>query len=617
MAKTIDLDSRTIPDVCKELVNLEFSYGHDRHLRKYSHQMFARQKREIDNLFSEWLHETNKNLLNDVEIFVKDAMTSSSLFGQTKSSLHAANVILGMPLADYLPTLDTIEKYIDEIQHDLKVLRVGSTLTKKSNLLEVVSQIEGQANVLVIIDRIETIDFPLLKSLVDSLLDLLQRTTTNNIIVLFCMSNSSYIIERILPIRANTSMSKIRTIVKDPGDLIKSMSSKILMGGDFSFNVDPNIVNTISDDFVYNDPSVTNLKYLYQCSLFQHCIRNKHCFRNLAILLLPRNDLTKILKSEPNLIPGIKGLKSMSYKSANGLNWDNPSAVADLCFDQIKELRSYHQFILGQIQYYLDMLRDPTGESISDLNDIYSELVKYDDLGHSPLFVDEISKLHKFSTRSILGRLDRSTGQKRKLPKLRENHTDVYKILVEFKEKLINNDNSKDIVTELINSLLKHTQELKNPFKTPLSEVLFYSDVHSLEERALPTDWVFTPRDFLDKSDPFGMLYDLVHGGAEELSAFDLFNDFKYRFEELECRKRKDLGLSNSAVKLKVRPKRLRNTMAPLKINDDDHDEHPIDEGLLKALFLDLLIDMENMGLIKTGKRKNTKGTIKVCHWFD
>lgn len=616
MAKTINLDTRTTPDICKELVDLEFNYGHDKSIRKYSHQMFARQKQQINKLFSDWLQEINSNLLNDIELFVKESLSTTGLFEQTKCSfLHAANVILGMPSADYAPTLDSIEQHINDIYDDLKVLRIESGLSKKSNLLEALSQIRGEASVLVIIDRTETIDPPLLKSLTDSLYELLRETSADRVIVLFCMSNSSHTIEKILPIRIRTLMNNVKTIVKDPGEVFKQTSAKILMNGDFSFNLHPKTIDAIRNDFIYNDPSVTNLKYLCQCSLFYHYIKNKSYPKNSAILLLPQTQLAKILKSEPDLISSIKELKSMNSKVINGCNWNDANAVASLCCNLIQELRNYHQFILGQMLHYLDMILDTTGAGFDDLNDIYNRLVDYDDFGHSPMFVSEISNLQKYPTASILERLEKSTSYKMKFPKLKGKFTDVHSILMEFKEKLINNDNSRDIVIELINRLLKHTQELKNPLKMPLNEVLFYYDLESLENRALPNDWAFTPKDFIDRLTPFGILYDLIQAGAEEISAVDLFNDFKCRFEELERRKLMDIKLSSSGVKLKVRPKKLRNTTVPIRINDNS--EEIIDEGLLKALFLDLLIDMENMGLLKSDKKMSAKGTVKVCHWFD
>lgn len=614
MAKTIDLDSRTSPDVCNDLVNLEFSYGLDEQLRRRSHQIFTNHKQKISDLFSEWLQETNCKLLEDITLFIKKSLSKSTLFVQSGCGfLHTANVILGMPPADYLPTIDSIEQSIIKTQPKLRICRIGRGIFRKSHLLETFNLFEGSKELLVILEQVETIDIPLLKSLIDSLFAFLERKSSNRILILCCMSSSSHTLEKILPLRATTIMNRPTTIVKDPGDVVSSISARILTGCDIPFSLSYQVAHLIQEDFTYNDPSVTNLKYLYECSIFQHYMRNKHCPKNLATLLLPREVLTGVLKSEPGLISIIKNLTSIS-KHIDNINWKNPRSVATFCCDQIQKSRNYHKYLLAQMQYYLDMLMDEMRVGICHLTDIYAELAGHDDLGQSTRFVDEINKLQKYPTNSVLKRLDKSTRD-REVTKMNKEFKDVHPILVMYKEKLANNDDSKEVVVELINDLTKHTQELKNPLNMPFSEVLIFSDSESLEKKALPADWLLTPRDFTDTSSPYGVLYDLIKDCPEEISAADLFEDFKLRFEEMENFKRKKIRLSNSAMKIKLKPKKLRNTMAPLCVQDNG--EKNTDEGLVKAIFSDLLIDMENQGLIKFDKRRSQRGTIKICHWYD
>lgn len=617
--ETIDLTS--IPsDFSEELLKVQLDFNEERQILSLIQARYL-QQRDLSRAHSDrWLYKTNADLIEQIDQFIDKSFgdEKKALFRDVKSTqIHPASLILGMHASDHPPTLDMIERHINKEKPLIKIVRIKGGSIKKASLIETLTSVKDQKHLLVIIEQTEIVERTILNFLILYLYTMLTEGESRRLVVMFCLSSNCKDITQLLPTDTRNRLAKITTIVKEPRDGVLNMQSWLLEADDIVFEIGSNMMNLMYDNVLDVDASVENLRYIYQYAMFEH-------YSSYASLLTSApKELAKLVKSHSHLVSFIKNLKSVKDSGElSTVDWRDRMEVAKYCRKRIEYLKCYHEYVWTQFYHYLNLLRDETDQAFpSRLNDIYSEFMAHDDLGQSINFADAISKIPRYPVESIVKRISLCTQEHVKSSNSIKCE-DVYSILVVYKEKLENNDDCKPILKELADKLLKHSQILKNPLKMPLNEALYFNKSEIVRKRALPSTRFDALNDYLDKSNHFGILYRLIHNHVEEISAADLFNDFKDAVET-DCQEE-----LNSPEVPEVPPKKVkklcrRGTRASTRITNVPQQEvkkrvvvNKFDDGLLKAIFVDLIDCMERQGLVKLDRRRSKNGIIRRSVWL-
>jgi len=611
MSRAETCDLTTIPPgiFSDEWSKLNLYNDKQRFLDSCLQRRYVKQKRISDDLFHEWFHRSNAELVKEIQNFVESRDRVNYLIKNYHMNVvHAAAVNLGMQNSDHLHTIDMIEDELSNRCENLTIIRIDPSITKRQNLLDVLQEGCDQKRLLVMVEQTDTLSQTLIVYLVNFLHGLLSSGKTRQVAVLFFMSCSLNYLNLTSP-DTTRRLGPITTIVKQSSDMVLDVRRILLDTKDITFRLGPRLIDAIYENFIERDASIMNLKYLYQYSLFQHYSQKA------SLLTHPKADLLKIIQSHPQLIPYIRNLNSVKSNSNSiEIDWNNNNDVVDYCERCVRVLTQYHEFIWSQLYYYLDLLIDETGNSFpTDLGDIHLELSRYIDLGESVRFIDAIFKLRSFPIDRILKRiergLERSNGSTRKV----KGRKDVRSILAKFKNKFDNNSDCQEMVTDFTNELREHSQLLENPLKMPLSEAIYYNDTSSLKARLLPSTRFDASRSYADCSSDFGILYGLIQAGAEEMNACDLFEDFRQALGEHQ-KQIKRLKAEQEVSKAPARATRSSDIAA--KPARDPEVEEISDVGLQKAVFIDLLNCMSHQGIIKIDGRESKKGVVRKIAWL-
>lgn len=342
-------------DISEKLLNLKFDYDKDREITSHLFAQYRHQKSLSDDLFLDWLAQTNANLIRDIDNFIRHSLAIDGrkhLFQKCHSDLiHPATVILGMQATDHGPTLDMIEHHVRDEYPKLKIVRVGSGLCKKSQVIEIFSETFKSRDLLVIIEQTEIIEKRLLENLLSGLYDRLGDNSSDHIMIMFCMSGSWKKINHLFPIGIMNRMKKTTAIVKDSSVVFEDIQIRLIENEKLIFKLDPYTMKLIDDEFLERDASIMNIKYLYQYALFEH-----HTDR-ASLLTLSRNDLAKVLEANPKLLSDLKNLASLSDNKKNIFPM-NSTAFAEFCTKHIEQIQNHHQYLSYQISQYFILLRD-------------------------------------------------------------------------------------------------------------------------------------------------------------------------------------------------------------------------------------------------------------------
>lgn len=572
-ATTIDLTTIP-PTVFDGIGSIEFDFNDDRILKRAIKAQREAQRAFSQDLFSQWLNETNDKLINDIDVFIQRSLgLEDGLFTHVYSSIiHPAAIILGMQASDHARTLDTIEEHVKKT-FKTQVLRLQSGFSKKSNLETSLKQFKNDDRLLVMIEQVEIMDHMLIESLILKLHEMLEESQSKRIMILFFMSGSWKNINLIISSNSMSRMRTIETIVKEPEDVMRTMQKRLMNTEKTAFKLGPNLIDLLYDDFIERDASIVNLGYLYEFAIYEHYSKK------VSLLNLPVEKLRAIFKTESQCSKAFKDFEY--FKTRTGDKNKSFANIANMIDKQIK----HHTFVVIQIQTYFILIRDETHETFpSMLNDIFRELTSkaHKDLAQSSLFLDSISKLKNYPIASLRKRMNECI-QARSAFCSKDKFQDVLKIIIEFDDKLENNDNDRRLVSDLTNKLREHAKLLINPFKMQLQEALYYDNVDRLQSRTMPATRYDALQKFLDKSCAFSILYDMIHKSQEEISENDLFGDF-----------------SDAMCEMKREVSRVKK----------------FSTALLKAIYLDLIDCMIHQGLVKRELRGSKVGILKRVVWL-
>lgn len=610
----------------ERVIELDFDYGKDRSVLKLSRTIYEEQDAAIEEHFSHWLQESNKPLLSDVSQFVYKSLQAdeTTLFDNFNSRIiHPATIILGMQASDYMPTIELISAHIGSQYKSLRVIHIGPTLCKKTHLLALFEEVPEQCRQLMfIIEQAEVFDGFLLETLVHSLYNRLQSKKIDRALILFCMSGGWRSVFQIIPLDSMNRMRNMTTIVKQRNDIVKELRDRLMDVDQLEcFKLGPELIETVYDNFLEKDPSIMGLRYIYKYALF--C----HTFSVPPVATLSKPTLTNAIKANRSIVTRLRILDSIVNAPEDvKINWTCASDVAAFCTKQVKHLIEYHNLFKTQLHYYYILLRDETQEKFpSRENDVYIELIMNDDLGHSSEFYNAVSNIRTYPIASLMRRIDQCISDTRPIPPRFTKKHDIINELVRFKSKAVNNDDYADLVKDLISACLLHAQTIVNPFKIPLHELVYFNDAKIMMRRNLPSTRFSALRHFPKAEQYFNIIYTMIENSNEEMSMSDLFSDFMQSVEESTQKADHETSIisraDNSPTKkqrVEVRKSR-RSTIRfsmPAKEAEVVKKKPDLDEGLLKAIFLDVIDTIQQHGLVKLDNRRSKKGILRKTIWL-
>lgn len=575
----------------------------ERRKLRYLKTLHDYQITDSSEMFNKWLLEDNALLLSELDRFIDESLDSNEeLFKKRKSTfVNVATLILGMQTSDHEAIFRLMQDHIQEKPVEIEVVRIRPGLThKQKHLIQTdLELVNDKKNILVFIEQSEAIDSGLLDFIISALYDSLKLVDDRRVMAMFCSSGSWNKVGNMLPIAMNR-LGRVYNIVKEPDENIDKNIRRLLFCEDVTCKPDPETLRMLDLIYAERDPSITNMKYM-----FQHCITEHYSNIITLATLRRRKELALLLKSKSGLLEALRNLESIKDPlKPLYLDWSDHSAVVDFCVDSIKNLKAYHKFICTQISYYFIMLRDEERQNFpSDLLDLYEELFKYDELSHSPRMFDALSKLISYKREGLLRRIKLCIDSYSEPPERMKDNEDVHSILETFREKLENNDNYKEtnmkdsfnqenkkdvkkdpIVKELVGALLKHVRTLGNPSRLPLSEVVYFNfNISTILKSTMPATRLDVRESSLrgqKANNYFNILFSLVYESPEEINMSDLYQDFIQAVEET---------------------------------NENSEQSN---EGLLKAIFIENIDSMVFIGLLRYDTRNSKKGTLKKCMWL-
>lgn len=527
-------------------------------------QYLEKQRSIARKLFDDLSSGANSALIEEIDGFINRSLQNSEhvLFTDCYSKIiHPVRVILGTDASDNKLTLDMIHNHVSEENRNLKIIRVVCDKSKKNHLESILEEASESKKLLVIVEQVEDMELSFLEQLVGSLSDILQKTEGSHIIIMFCLTSGvSKDLTELMTLGAHDF-----DIVKEAPLNLKDRLSKLNVN---RFKLGPKMIDFVYDNFSQRGGSIAQLEYLYEYAMHEYHIDP------VSLLTIDRKYLTNVVKPDSNLVESIRDLGSIRTIKGTKVNWSSATSIIQFCVKSIVDVLKYHDFLISQIECYLPLIKgDTRGEFPEHINEIFEQLWEFDSLHHSPKFMDAIDKVRKYPNDKILKRIEASIASCQSVSD--RKGISVASILSNYKGKLENNEDCKKVKEELRARLFEHAKLLRSPRTFPLHEAVYFNDSDAFSRQTEPCIKNYARYCADKRRTHYEILLSLVHQSQEVISKADLFDDFK--------------DASSS------------------QINDD---------GLLKAIFIDLIGSMEDQGLIKTDKRKSANGMIKRVVWF-
>lgn len=577
----------------------------DGEIEKLCINQYQEQKLILEELFEGWLQETNAALIEEIDSFIRISLgDKNDPFRHVSSKIiHAAQVVLGMRSSDNKPTLDMIHNHVITKNQNFQIIRINQDFSKKNDLIAVFGEVKRSKQLFLIIEQTETIELSLLEILINYL-----GTINAQIMILFCMISSASK-EKLSQLDLRSRMRVITSIVKKSPENFLNLQSRLLKTNEFKFRFGHNMVDLIYDNFIQCDPTIAQLKYLYEYAMFEHFMKHT------SLVTLDRKYLIKVIKPGGRLVNIIRSLKSVKRKESANVDWKSVDSISQFCLRSTEAISKNHEFLVDQIECYLILVKDETNIGFpSFLSDIFGELWNYESLNQSHSFMEALAKLRKYSNESILRRIEAVMANCSVITS-KKDYLYVQSILSKYKKKLENNNNCKETREELTTSLQEHAKLLKSPKTFPLYEAIYFDD-HSTMIRTIPYSRTDFFKSNVDPNNHYIILCNLINNSPEEISKLDLYNEFKQAVVDLNPSQMVEaqnvLKTRTKANKCLRRSTRTSNITLTKNITTNDEFK---DEGLLKAIFIDLIESMELQGLIKTDNRKSKTGLIKRVVW--
>lgn len=585
------------------------------------HQQYQRELEKSNNVFSDWVAETNSQLIEDIFKFIDSSLECSSpLFPNlSHANINVASVLLGIHTSDHELTLDLIRKKISRTYKLVQIARVEPDIDKKSSVISKFEDYLESNQLLVLIEQTEKMDLHVLEFMMLYLLSKLDRDlkkkALTTILVIFCKSSTRFPVERLFNRQISSRMLFATTIIKDPKINAQSLFQSLFDSENTNLILGPRVRDHIELVFTSKDPSVFLIQRMWRYILHLHY--NK--YTSLAPSL--NEDALKQLSKEIHLLDMLKNLESMKYLRKDlKIDFDDPKVMLKFCKHQLKYLRQYDNFIKLQMYSYYELIQDKATDGFpSSINDIYSHLVKKGnfDLGSSRKFIDCISSLDKYKLDSLNKRID-SALKRGIMPKTKiVDLEDVNSILNGYRNKLTPESDPKKTLTELKNRLIRHTSILKNPINIPLSEMVYFNDIEPLIRLNL------TQRKLVREcqegySRNFNLLTRLIDNCKEEINLADLYDEFKNAAESRPSNKKNlteivDDGNRNRKQRKSARISKHVVPIQPIEVVQEVEED---DDNLLRMQFQDILADQELHGFIKRDSRTSKKGKTQRIIWL-
>lgn len=546
------------PDINQDLLNLPFRYNNRKR------DFFLKRKRLLDAHYAKKFKQLNAKVIDELDQFIdKSFDANDELQFPGRRQLRGAVLVLDMQTSDHEPTLALIQDHVEKRNKLMGTIRLKSTITRKRNLLDVLKE-KKHSRLFVMVENTETFDYDLSNVLVGHLTGRLLEGSAEVIMVLFCVSTKI----QGLSIDTNDTFGKLTLINRDKEVASRELLEDLLRSKETEFKLGKKCLDYIYESYINCDASISNLKYLHQYAMFEY--------------------YSKLNNIE---------------ESANKQNGDRDPMLNK---SQLKAASEYHKYLCNQMYYFYDLTHD-SGKFPEDITDIYDELLENDDLAQSVNFINAIKDIIKFPHSSLLRRIDLVDKRYRMAPKTIYDKRDVTRIIFNYKDKILNNEDCKKIVMSLVDELIVFSQGLTNPLHGT-NRKIYFNNTETFMERTLPSArYEKSVERFVDGSTDFSILYSLIHSSTSEISIADLFNDFVPMLEEwIEKNKPK-----SKKMKQTVSSRTLRRTTRAEKERSE-----VLDDGLAKAIFIDILLSMEDQGLIKLELRTSRRGMIKKIIWL-
>lgn len=600
------------PRVCQSLMKLPFNYDKEREARAHARAMYREEKAISEDVFSKWLEGSNAGLLKQINECIEKTFNNHKALFDIGPTIWATSVALGIPPSDKAATLNMIESTFRDKVRAIQFLRILPDLVTKTqlqNFLELNFRTKTSQNLLVIVEQTDKMGVFVLDSLIGFFNNMQNRQRVKNVMVFFCMASSHMSLDTILPSAGVELVGRKGMIIKDISEDAFKRIESLIHGIGNTFKLSAELLDTIYNHTCFVDTSVMYLKYLYQYSMFRHYIYGNGTISNSpkSSNSSPRLSRRKSMRSSE--------MPSSLAKRGNKIKYN---AASGLCESRITDLLDYHTHLTQQLQLYFILLEDETAESFpTTILELYLEVLKYENLSFSHNTIDAIFKLKSYSAEGIIRRID-------SMKELNFNKLDhkaqpnVYSILHRFRQKIENNEDSKDIRRDLQENLAHHIQFLKNPLKDPDSASVYFKDRVIFTDRTMPALRYDLSNDTLG-SNLFGILYKKICNSPEEISEQDLFYEF------LQARKEQasQINLRKSVItpfyKFKSTTRRtgssLQTKHLPSRDVDSKSETEKKDERELRAVFADLLDCMQHQGIIERELRSSKRGIFKRNVW--
>lgn len=567
---------------------------------------FVLQTQEFyDKYFEEWFEKIDGDFKKHAYDFVKAVIDDKSLSSHFSSQrIHQCCFELRFNEDDHLLIIDSIEEHLKSKFDSLHLVRLRSDVSRGKDLNNLLDELNTHQHVLVVVDQTETlVSTNLLRKLVNLLYDSLkEEENERRVMVIFCISSSSLDIHQLLNIECKRLMKIYEPV---HGLAVRDTSISIanrLMKDASKYCLGPNVILYMSEQYSNFDGSFSNLRYVHRQATTIHLSRPE------ALALLPEKEFVTAIKKSDYLINSLSKLKSL--KDTKQIDWSNPTTIAKSCTLLVKRLQKYRQYMLNQLECFMELIRDPSRLYFPNtLLDLYEEAFYNANLSDSKDFVDAVCRLRELKVEVIIQRMNKVLGVET-IFSGKIDH-DLRKITKSYLEKLNNNDNAKDIMREFISELLKHGHRLISIRNLPLHESYVFDDLETLKLRT-----TFATRSAVFKDDGLNdassILLRLVLQSPEQINSKDLFGEFSEEMRKKWVCNPTIPTQSSSEVNVK---RKLRKSSVNSKVEVTDSVKTQLDDAKLKVIFIDTLEGFELQGILKIDRRRTRRGILVRCLW--
>lgn len=572
------------------------------------YQIYRKQRQLSDNLFDKWLSQMNGPLIKEIDSFLDNALIDSeNTLWEESPMVYPAQITIGAQKSDHPATLNMIEKHIRKTRKRISILRLKPNRYTRNYLANMVDEMSGDRYILVIVEQVETLERTLLETIIDHLAGLLEYSTTEKAMLMICITGSFMKIDTILECTSGARLRKFTEIVQNPVDLLLSLPEELLRQNNLAPKISPTICPLMMQIFLENDCSVTNLRFTYQI------LQLYHCFTEFALVALTPGDS---ITSRPQILERIRNDFNI-IKQPEGWDWKDSKKMSQIIHDIFKRHNVNHDSMMEQLKCYYILLKDLSEDGWpAYFTELYEEIGQFKDLGHSSRFVDAVTKINRIPIDRLLKRMEnclKSSNGLRYKPEM------VQSIVYKYQQKLENNENNPKLVGEFVAELLLHIKKIRNPLDQLFHQTAYYTDLAMAREVITPSYRRSLATKLIDKDSYFGMLYDIISHSPSDICLADLFDEFQDAVKlRVQAKPNEQIERRLTSIKIKETPrKRDRGkSIAPvpakkMKPNITD------DEGLLKAIFIDLIETMDLQKYIRRDLRKSRRGFVARSAWLN